>query len=185
MGEQSEVRHLTGLVASYGGRPAEGFGERIKAIRLSKGLSQADLSRMIGISPNKLCAMENGRLPATLANAFSLASALEVDIRPVAFPEPIPFSPTPFVPTPPATGPQTRRGSIVSRALAVIRASGTPLHVKDLANALEVHYKRVAGVMYQREADGVVVRTGKATWATPEIARRLQAGADSTSLKLA
>lgn len=59
---------------------AEHFGQRIKAVRASKGLSQKKLSEDAGISVGFLSDVENGKRSVSLINAVNIAHALGVPL---------------------------------------------------------------------------------------------------------
>ena len=54
--------------------------KNLKAIRTSKGISQAELSRMTGIGRERLSDCENGRAGATIKTALRIAKALNVSL---------------------------------------------------------------------------------------------------------
>lgn len=56
------------------------FGERLKAIRTARNLSQADLAQLLGVSGAYISALENGKKqPPPHALVIGLASILNVD----------------------------------------------------------------------------------------------------------
>jgi len=56
----------------------ETFGDRVREIRTSKQITQAELARRVGIHQPVLCDLEKGRHSATLATVERIASALGV-----------------------------------------------------------------------------------------------------------
>ena len=59
------------------------FGERLRAIRLARGISQEKLCTMIKANRNFVTSVENGRQNICLDNILKLARALKVS--PVEF----------------------------------------------------------------------------------------------------
>jgi transcriptional regulator with XRE-family HTH domain len=55
-------------------------GARIKALRMKKGLTQEELSELVGINPKYLSGIERGRENPTFNTFISLAKSLEVDL---------------------------------------------------------------------------------------------------------
>ena len=55
-------------------------GNRIRAIRLVKGISQRELARRVGSDPASLSKLEGGQRAATVASLDALARALGVEI---------------------------------------------------------------------------------------------------------
>ena len=53
-------------------------GQRIRALRMQKGLGQSQAAKMIGISQSHLSNIEGGRSHVTLENLFALRDLLEV-----------------------------------------------------------------------------------------------------------
>ncbi len=56
------------------------LGKRIKELRKERALSQEGLAEIIGIEPNNLSRIENGRNYPTPENLYKIAAALGVDI---------------------------------------------------------------------------------------------------------
>lgn len=54
------------------------FGESLKRIRESKGLSQIDLASLCYMEKSSISRLENGRTNATLTTIIVLSSALEI-----------------------------------------------------------------------------------------------------------
>ena len=54
--------------------------KNLKAIRTSKGISQAELSRRTGIRRQNLCDFEKGRTGGTIETALKIAKALNVGL---------------------------------------------------------------------------------------------------------
>lgn len=59
---------------------SEYFGDRIKAVRRIKALSQKDLAADAGISVSFLSEVENGKRSVSLINAVNIAYALGVPL---------------------------------------------------------------------------------------------------------
>lgn len=57
---------------------AKAVGQRIKAVREKKGLTQEDLADLVGISPTHISVIERGAKVARLDTFVSIANALEV-----------------------------------------------------------------------------------------------------------
>ena len=57
------------------------LGKRIKELRKAKNLTQEKMSEIIGIEPNNLSRLENGKNFPTPENLTKIANALNVDIR--------------------------------------------------------------------------------------------------------
>ena len=53
------------------------FCERLKALRLEKGISQTELGNALGLSKQAIYDMECGRRTTTTKNIYLLAEALE------------------------------------------------------------------------------------------------------------
>ena len=53
-------------------------GQRIRALRMQRGLGQSKAAKMIGISQSHLSNIEGGRSHVTLENLFALRDLLEV-----------------------------------------------------------------------------------------------------------
>jgi transcriptional regulator with XRE-family HTH domain len=59
--------------------PRGPLGERVRAVRLVRGLSQAEAARQIGISKNSMNMIEHGDIPNPKANVIRrLAEVLEI-----------------------------------------------------------------------------------------------------------
>ena len=56
------------------------FGERVRELRVKKGLSQFDLASHCNYEKSTISRIENGRTNITLKTAFILSTALEVTI---------------------------------------------------------------------------------------------------------
>lgn len=66
------------------------FGKRVRELRLSKNLTQADLADEIGVSDTFIAKIERGESPPSLKTMESLAKALEVQITQLfAFDKPL------------------------------------------------------------------------------------------------
>lgn len=59
----------------------EKFGKRVKKIRLSKGMSQGDLAKILGVHPNYISGIERGLENMSLKKMEQLAKALGVTIK--------------------------------------------------------------------------------------------------------
>jgi transcriptional regulator with XRE-family HTH domain len=57
------------------------FGERVKKIRLQKGISQEKLAEFAGLHRTYISSIELGKRNVSLKNIQALASALEVSIH--------------------------------------------------------------------------------------------------------
>lgn len=55
-------------------------GQRIRALRAERGLSQADLARRIAMDPATLSRIETGKVAPTIASFSRIAGALSVPI---------------------------------------------------------------------------------------------------------
>lgn len=55
------------------------LGERLKKIRIEKGLSQYKLSYDSNVSRNQIIKIENGQLNPTICTLYALSLALEVE----------------------------------------------------------------------------------------------------------
>lgn len=60
---------------------ASKLGKNLKRIRLSKGITQGDIVRKLGVSRGFISNIENGKANPTLATIAKLAKALEVSIE--------------------------------------------------------------------------------------------------------
>lgn len=56
------------------------LGERIKQLRLEKGMRQVDLSEKIGIEDSALRRIESGRVNSSINMLRKIAKGLEIDI---------------------------------------------------------------------------------------------------------
>ena len=56
------------------------ISKRIRELRLQKGLTQTDLSEMVGISSQYLCQVENGKKGISLSVLLSIAQGLGVGL---------------------------------------------------------------------------------------------------------
>ena len=56
------------------------IGERIKANRLKRGLTQKELADLLGISPVNISQLENGNRSPTYATLMKIAKALDVNM---------------------------------------------------------------------------------------------------------
>ena len=54
------------------------FGQNLKKVRESKGLSQIDLASLCYMEKSSISRLENGRTNATLTTIIALSSALEI-----------------------------------------------------------------------------------------------------------
>jgi len=64
--------------------PAErrrAFGERVRLLRVAAGLSQEELAERSSLHRTYISSVERGRRNISLANIYSIADALEVDVR--------------------------------------------------------------------------------------------------------
>jgi transcriptional regulator with XRE-family HTH domain len=57
------------------------FGKKVKEIRLKKGMSQADLAKVLGVHPTYISGIERGVRNMALKNIERLAKALSVPIE--------------------------------------------------------------------------------------------------------
>lgn len=57
------------------------FGQKLKAFRKDRKITQLKLSEQSGISPNTIAAYEQDRAEPKFALAVALADALEVDVE--------------------------------------------------------------------------------------------------------
>ncbi|GBF22641.1 hypothetical protein tpqmel_0045 [Candidatus Gastranaerophilus sp. (ex Termes propinquus)] len=55
-------------------------GSRIKEIRKRKKLTQEKLAEMVGIEPNNLCRIENGKNFPTPENLAKISKSLEIEV---------------------------------------------------------------------------------------------------------
>lgn len=58
-----------------------GIGEKIKAVRLQKGVSQAALARCLGVSTAMICQYEVGKRKPKVETLSKIAGALGVDLK--------------------------------------------------------------------------------------------------------
>lgn len=65
------------------------FGERLRALRTSKALSQRALAEVAGVSPQSVNAYERGERYPVLSKAFALADALGVTVEQLAGRDPV------------------------------------------------------------------------------------------------
>lgn len=56
------------------------FGERVRELRVKKGLSQFDLASLCNYEKSTISRIENGRTNITLKTAYQLSNALEMDL---------------------------------------------------------------------------------------------------------
>ena len=63
------------------------FGERVKKIRLQKGISQEKLAELAGLHRTYISSIELGKRNVSLQNIQALAFALEVSIHQLFIPE--------------------------------------------------------------------------------------------------
>lgn len=54
------------------------FGDRVRAVRMQKGMSQADVAHAAGIHPTYVSGIESGRRNASVLSIYAIASALGV-----------------------------------------------------------------------------------------------------------
>lgn len=57
------------------------IGERLKKARISKGLSQAELGKLVGVSKVSICGYENGMRTPSFAVLVKIINALDVDLE--------------------------------------------------------------------------------------------------------
>jgi transcriptional regulator with XRE-family HTH domain len=57
------------------------IGSRLKAARRKKGLTQVELSVVLGIQPETVSRYESGAVPVSLATLFQLAEDLDVGVH--------------------------------------------------------------------------------------------------------
>lgn len=57
------------------------FGERIRAQRIEKGLTQLELAEGAGVDRKTISRIENSRFSPSLINIYAIADALEVEVR--------------------------------------------------------------------------------------------------------
>jgi transcriptional regulator with XRE-family HTH domain len=60
--------------------PQRAFGERIRALRLARGLTQDDLAAHCGLFRTYMSRIETGQANPTLTMVHALATSLEVDV---------------------------------------------------------------------------------------------------------
>ncbi|MVB11166.1 helix-turn-helix protein [Caprobacter fermentans] len=56
------------------------FPDRLKSLRVERGLSQGQLAKEVGVSKNLICGYESGRHDPTSFNLCCLADALHVSM---------------------------------------------------------------------------------------------------------
>ena len=56
------------------------FGKNMRRIRFSKGMSQGDVSRAIGMDRGYISGLENGKRNPTLKNVEKIANVLNVSV---------------------------------------------------------------------------------------------------------
>lgn len=54
------------------------FGQRVKLLRLQKGLSQASLAQILGVTPTQVSDMEKGKTTTSLDRLVILCQTLDV-----------------------------------------------------------------------------------------------------------
>lgn len=57
------------------------MGEKLKQIRLSKGLKQNYVAKCLGIKPNSLSRKENGSREFTVDELYKLCIMYDIDLR--------------------------------------------------------------------------------------------------------
>jgi len=57
------------------------IGEKIKSVRLEKGLTQLDLAVKCNIEQSSLARIESGRTNPTIITLFTIAEALELEVK--------------------------------------------------------------------------------------------------------
>lgn len=57
------------------------FGQRVREVRKSKGVSQERLAEMAGIDRSYMGNIERGEKNITLKKAYEICDALDIDIR--------------------------------------------------------------------------------------------------------
>jgi transcriptional regulator with XRE-family HTH domain len=65
--------------ATRGLRQLEAFGERLRAQRLKRQLSQEDLAELAGLHRTYVGHLERGEVNPTLINVLKVAAALQID----------------------------------------------------------------------------------------------------------
>ncbi len=55
------------------------FGERIREVRLMRGLTQIELAQNAGVDRKTISRIENSRFSPSLINVYAIADALEID----------------------------------------------------------------------------------------------------------
>gem|GEM_PF-799403 len=58
---------------------------KVKAARVSKGMTQAEMAKHLEVSPNTYSEKENGNTEFKLKEAFVMAEILDMDIRDIFF----------------------------------------------------------------------------------------------------
>lgn len=69
--------------ASRGVDQLQAFGERIRAQRLKRHLSQEDLGELAGLHRTYIGHLERGEVNPSLLNILRVAAALEIDVAPL------------------------------------------------------------------------------------------------------
>jgi transcriptional regulator with XRE-family HTH domain len=54
------------------------FGDRVRAVRIEKGMSQADVAHAAGLHPTYVSGIESGRRNASVLSLYAIAVALGV-----------------------------------------------------------------------------------------------------------
>ena len=67
----------------------EAFGERVKQIRVEKGLAQIDLAAKAEMKLRQIQRIEAGHIATSIGKAFLIARALEVPLAELVSSEPI------------------------------------------------------------------------------------------------
>jgi transcriptional regulator with XRE-family HTH domain len=57
------------------------FGERIRARRLERGLTQLELAEGAGVDRKTISRIENSRFSPSLINIYAIADALNIEVR--------------------------------------------------------------------------------------------------------
>jgi transcriptional regulator with XRE-family HTH domain len=96
------------------------LGPRLRALRLSRGLTLRELARRVDLSPSTISQIETGKLQPSVRTLYALVSEFGVTVDPVLFDQ---TPPPPASPSASAPGPDAEAAS---PGLAVQRAEGRP-----------------------------------------------------------
>ncbi len=100
--------------------PVVNLGSRLKAARMTSGMSLREVARQLGVSPSFISQMENGKSQPSVATLYSIAQLLGVSVDALFAPERTdPPTPVPVLAVDPVHGrDQQRRLRVAGRRMA-------------------------------------------------------------------